>query len=572
MKITAAFFLLLPVSLHAQHKESMPYDMVINEIMADPEPAVNLPPVEYLELLNRTGHAIELQGWTLTVGESSKAIPNCRIEGHAYLLLCEACDSLLLKPFGAVLPVKGLPALKNEGETLTLCNSLGEVIHAVSYSLAWFSNSLKTAGGWSLEMTDPDNPCGGYGNWDGSEDYLGGTPGFENSIFRHNPDLVRPFLYRAATTSDSGLLITFSESMLSAGGADPFIYTVNNGIFHPSAAAPVPPEYSSINLIFQTKFKSFKIYELMVKDEISDCAGNMLADSYIDFGLASFPDSFDLVINELLFNARNDEEFVEIINRTGNVIELSSLKIVLMDEFTGSPVKKLAEITGYFQLLPGQYAVITRNAKALQDQYRCPDPAAVIESSGMPALPDQKGVIALLDKTYRVIDQFSYRADFHAQLITDPKGVSLERLNADQPTHDPENWHSAAEDAGFATPGYKNSQSFSVDGSAQASVWAEPDVFTPDNDGNADCMALAYRFDKPGYIATVMIFDDRGKLVKPLANNVMLGTEGFFIWDGTNPAGAPEKAGIYLIYTEVYAEQGIIRKYKNTCILARKFK
>ena len=143
-------------------------------------------------------------------------------------------------------------------------------------------------------MTDPDNPCGGYGNWDGSEHYLGGTPGFENSIFRHNPDLVRPCLYRAATTSDSGLLITFSESMLSAGGADPYIYTVNNGIFHPSAAVPVPPDYSSISLTFQTKFEPFRIYEMMVKDEISDCAGNLLTDSYIDFGLASLPDSFDL--------------------------------------------------------------------------------------------------------------------------------------------------------------------------------------------------------------------------------------------------------------------------------------
>jgi hypothetical protein len=549
-----------------------PYDIVMNEIMADPEPAMNLPLVEYIELMNKTGYEIEANGWHLTVGENSIALPPFRMEEQTYLLICEAFDSLLLQPYGTVLPVKGLPLLNNEGETLTLKDSKGDIIHSVSYSIRWFSNSQKSEGGWSLEMKDPENPCGGYGNWDGSENYLGGTPGVGNSLICHNPDNIRPYLYRAATTSDSGLLITFNESMKHAGITDPFKYAVNYDIFHPSSTEPISPDYSAINLTFQSRFEPLRVYELMVKDEISDCAGNLLENSYIDFGLASLPDSFDLAINEILFDARDDEEFIEIINRSDKIIELSSLKIVLMEEFTGTFIKTLFEIPGYFQLLPGQYVVITRNAAVLQDHYNCINPAAIIEATGMAALPDKEGVIALLDKKYRVIDKFIYRSVYHFELITDPEGISLERLHCDYPTNDPENWHSAAEVAGFATPGYENSQSFSMDGSAQVSVWTAPDVFTPDNDGNDDYLTIIYQFNKPGLIATVLIFDNRGNLVKQLANNVMLGTDGFFTWDGTNTEGAMEKAGLYLVYTEVFSEQGSLSKFKNTCVLAKELK
>ena len=54
-----------------------------------------------------------------------------------------------------------------------------------------------------------------------------------------------------------------------------------------------------------------------------------------------------------------------------------------------------------------------------------------------------------------------------------------------------------------------------------SSVWTEPDVFTPDNDGNDDFLAIFYHLDDPGSLANVMIFDSRGKLVRRLANNDM---------------------------------------------------
>lgn len=554
----------------ASRADARPYEIVINEIMADPAPSAGLPPVEYLELYNKTGVQVEMEGWKLSVGGKSKALPACRLEKQGYLLLCEARDSALLKPYGSVLPVKGLPALPNEGGILTLTGPSGEIMHSVPYSGRWFSNVLKAEGGWSLELKDPDNPCGGYGNWDGSENTLGGTPGYVNSQACRNPDLIRPDLFRAATVSDSGLLVTFSESMMFSAMADPFLYTVNRGFFHPLAAEPVPPDYASVNLTFQGKFEPYTLYELMVKEEICDCAGNSLAGRYTDFGLASSPDSLDLIINEVLFDACGEEEFVEIMNRSEKVIELSSLKLILTDLYAGDNLKLLAEITGPFQLMPGRYAVVTRNAGALMDHYRCRHPAAIIEDQGMAALPDKEGTIALAGKTFRVIDQFTYSAAYHHALVRNPEGVSLERLHCGYPSNDPANWHSAAENAGFATPGYENSQTLPNARLLSSPVSVSPEVFTPDNDGNDDFIALSYQFDQAGLSATVMIFDSRGRMVRQLANNKVLGNQGTFTWDGTNGEGRPERAGMYLFYLEVFSGQGGVQRFKNTCILARK--
>jgi hypothetical protein len=48
------------------------FDVVINELMPDPDPAINLPTEEYVELKNRTPFKINLKNWTISTPTSTK--------------------------------------------------------------------------------------------------------------------------------------------------------------------------------------------------------------------------------------------------------------------------------------------------------------------------------------------------------------------------------------------------------------------------------------------------------------------------------------------------------------------
>jgi hypothetical protein len=48
----------------------------------------------------------------------------------------------------------------------------------------------------------------------------------------------------------------------------------------------------------------------------------------------------------------------------------------------------------------------------------------------------------------------------------------------------------------------------------------------------------------------------------------MLGTEGYFTWDGLNDANQKASIGIYVIFIEVFNLEGKTSHFKKTCVLA----
>ena len=220
-------------------------------------------------------------------------------------------------------------------------------------------------------------------------------------------------------------------------------------------------------------------------------------------------------------------------------------------------------------LFPGEYRVLTENRLWLQQQYLVKDPSLIIELPALPSLPDDKGVVVLLNMQGNIIDELRYDHTWHFPLISDEEGIALERLNYNQPTRDKSNWSSAASTVGFGTPGYPNSQ-LQIDGSLQGEVAISPAVFSPDNDGFNDFATIDYQLPEPGYVANIRIFDTHGRMVRHLARNATLALTGRFNWDGLDDQRRQLPVGIYVVLTEVFNLQGKTRKFKQVVTLARR--
>jgi hypothetical protein len=167
------------------------------------------------------------------------------------------------------------------------------------------------------------------------------------------------------------------------------------------------------------------------------------------------------------------------------------------------------------------------------------------------------------------IDQLNYSKKMHFGLIKDADGVSLERISFKNSTDAPGNFRSAAAAAGFATPGYKNSQWIEESPSAEE-VFLLSKTFSPDNDGFEDVLSINYHFAKPGLVANTSIFTDKGVLVRRIQKNQTLASEGTVVWDGLNEQNEKASLGIYVIYMEVFDLRGNVRKYRKSCALATK--
>ncbi|MBN1198436.1 MAG: lamin tail domain-containing protein, partial [Bacteroidales bacterium] len=215
------------------------YDILIHEVMMDPEPTVGLPPVEFIELYNQTGFSVDLSGWFLDIGSTRKTFPSVIIPANGFLLL--ARDSSLSGYGQTVSLFTSGSSLANEGTTLVLRNSRLQIIHTMTYTPEWIDEEWKSDGGWSLEMIDPANPCGCGDNWSVAEDPRGGTPGGTNSVYRINPDLNPPEVLRSFLVGDTVWEIRFSEPIDTTNPGSPWLWSLASNGMHPESLFFVSP-------------------------------------------------------------------------------------------------------------------------------------------------------------------------------------------------------------------------------------------------------------------------------------------------------------------------------------------
>ncbi len=279
------------------------------------------------------------------------------------------------------------------------------------------------------------------------------------------------------------------------------------------------------------------------------------------------PIANDVLINEILFNPRGDgADFVEIYNNSDKLINLSDLCVATVKKDSLTAIKPLS--TSAMPFSPGQYMVLTTDPDNIKKEYYTENPNAFLKMASMPAFNNDAGTVILLADSV-TIDRFDYTEKMHFPLIKNPDGVSLERVSFKRPSNEAGNFRSAAASAGYATPGYKNSQ-YTEEINSDEEVFLNSKTFSPDNDGFEDALMINYRFKEPGNIANINVYNDKGVLIKHLAKNMSLGQEGAVTWDGLNENSLICPVGIYIVYAEVFNLNGNVKKYRKPCVLAAK--
>ena len=150
-----------------------------------------------------------------------------------------------------------------------------------------------------------------------------------------------------------------------------------------------------------------------------------------------------------------------------------------------------------------------------------------------------------------ILDQLKYASTWHAPLIEDTEGVSLERLDATGPTQSEQNWFSAAQSIGYASPGAKNSQQIGTQQKGALTL-THPEL-SPDQDGYHDFLEIHYELPTANMLVQATIYTLSGQLVKQLTTNALFGTTGILIWDGSTEYGTLASAGIYILEFKAFS-------------------
>jgi hypothetical protein len=524
------------------------YDLLITELMPDPEPPVSLPVVEYVEISNVSGKFIRLAGCRINDPTAYKPLPN------------------IVLPPDSICVLKSIPSLNNAEDRIWISNQRGEVVHQVDYTDAWYHDNAKKTGGYSLEMIDVSKPCIGIDNWKASTDPRGGTPGAVNSVKRLiAADTIAPYVQYYTVENDSTIVLHFSETVDSVSVAK-MSFQVNGNV---SLFRLKKMNATRDAATWMVPFKPDKQLEYKIGfSGLADCSGNTMGLASLEVQWPSPSTKGQILMNEVLFNPRSGgSDFIELFNNSSLAFDLS--KHFLADLDDGGLLKTIYPIAAPGIIVkPGQYVLISEDTANICDFYHCSNSEALkIQISHLPSMPDDQGHIVLLNIRNVYIDSLHYTKDWHFQLIGDQNGVSLERLSFNMPSNSRDNWHSAASTVAYATPGCQNSQ-FMVPVKQDKYFTVQSKTLSPDEDGFEDVMILRYEVPGADYIANVLIYDVEGRQVRHLVNNMTIGTEGLLTWDGLDGNGQKTPIGIYIIWIECINGNGERIRQKMSVVVA----
>lgn len=526
-------------------------DIIINEIMVDPTPVIGLPEVEFVEIYNKSNKTFNITGWKLGDNSSFGTIQSAWLAPGEYKVLC---PSSAVGDFPNAVGVTSFPSLGNAADDVVLTDNNSLQLDKISYTTNWYQDLSKKDGGWSIELINPQAPCSQASNWKASVNPNGGTPGAQNSVYDLTPDTSAPVILNTNVISANTIEITTNEpitatSILAGNFTITPTITEVNRLTNAALSA-------TFQIEFQENFAPSTIYNYSLSN-IEDCWGNSGTISG-KFVLESPAEVGDIVLNELLFDPyAGGSDWIELYNKSNKVINLKNFSIGRLTDGAVSDKKLIT--TNYF-FTPGDYVVLGADSAQVITNY----PATVLGKFyklTLPSMPNDAGSVVVsfnlvngADTIEMVMDQVQYSNKWHYRLLDSNDGKALERRDPNLPSQDAKNWYTAAENMGFATPGRVNSQYFPALFNGQISLSSE--TVSPDNDGFEDLLQINYQMETAGMLATIQIFDDRGRSIKTIMSNELLGLSGTITWDGVREDGQKAAIGTYVLLMEAFNIDG----------------
>ncbi len=535
-----------------------PGDVIINEFICDPTPQVGLPEVEYVEIYNKSNKFFDVANWQLGDAVSNGTVTSSVLAPGNYMVLTSTTN---VDSFTVATGVTSFPNLNSAGDAIVLRDDNGVVLDSINYTDDWYHDDNKANGGYSIERINPNDPCSDESDWSASNSSSGGTPGAVNSIFDNSPDTQNPYIEQLIALAPNFLEIHYSEGMDSTSIKDANIVVNPNLTVQNNFVLEANP--TSHILEFVENFAGSQQYTIELQN-VGDCWLNT-TDLTGVFALPELPEVGDVIINEILFDpVSGGADWVEVYNNSDKLIDLNNWQFANYDNDT---IDNLKQFTEHYMLFPGDYVVFGEDTTQIVEYYQSAVPGKMIEMDLPTYSNDSSTVYLLFNNT--LMDRVAYTDDWHFKLLDNTDGVSLERLDANGVSNDKNNWHSAAEAIGFATPGRVNSQYYPAISNGEFSFTSN--TISPDNDGFEDVLQVNYQMVSPGLVGTFTVYDDRGRKIAQVLKSELLAAEGTFVWDGVRDDNSKATIGTYVAVFEAFdIDGGVVFTQTKAFVVAGK--
>ena len=530
----------------------MPGDIVITEIMAKPNPSVELPEVEWIEIHNTTDRTLTLKGCKIITPAKTGTFNDYILEPHDYAILCSYnAMTELITITNKICIVESMPTLNNDGNLLTLRNKQNHTISFVEYSTDWYdSEPFKADGGWSLERRDPSNPLSNSTTWVPSIDHRGGTPAEINSTACSMPDELIPCITNFGIENNRTIQVYFNKPM--QGEIISLQQKINISGNSLKSLDWIEPQREILNIYLTEPLDSTNTIDISFND-FTCISGWSMPDTTITLALPYHAQYMDVIFNELMpYVSDNNSKFIELYNNSNFYINLNRLMLSNRDADEKLKSPKIFCTTSII-LPPQQYAVVSPDTSTIN----CPlgiNKQSIYITATLPSMPATEGTLMLTDRSGNVIDEVHYSDSWHHPLLTDLHDISLERIDPMASSQEPKNWHSSAS---YNTAGWLNSQTINDTNTQEDKYfWLENSTFSPDNDGYQDNLIIRHNLPNAGYTLTIDAYTRHGAHICNIADNQLLNPQGYTLWNGTNSDSQTIAAGLYVLVVQAVHPDG----------------